>query len=64
MILGDYKDGIILLSTIFIIIFITFYQYQKTEKALEALKNYPHQEHWSSRDGEKKNTEERCGCRP
>jgi Ca2+-transporting ATPase len=38
MILGDYKEGIILLSTIFIIIFITFYQYQKTEKSLEALK--------------------------
>lgn len=38
MILGDFKEGIILLSAIFIIIFITFYQYQKTEKALEALK--------------------------
>ncbi len=39
MILGDYREGIILLSSIFIIIFITFYQYQKTEKALDALKN-------------------------
>ncbi|MBI2280525.1 MAG: cation-translocating P-type ATPase [Bacteroidetes bacterium] len=38
MILGDYREGGILLSTIFIIIFITFYQYQKTEKALDALK--------------------------
>ncbi|MFZ1516823.1 MAG: cation-transporting P-type ATPase, partial [Saprospiraceae bacterium] len=38
MILGDYREGIILLSSILIIIFITFYQYQKTEKALEALK--------------------------
>lgn len=38
IILGDYKEGIILLFTIFIIIFITFYQYQKTEKALESLK--------------------------
>ena len=36
--LGDYKEGTILLFTIFIIIFITFYQYQKTEKALDALK--------------------------
>jgi P-type Ca2+ transporter type 2C len=36
--LGDYKEGSILLSTIFVIIFITFYQYQKTEKALEALR--------------------------
>jgi Ca2+-transporting ATPase len=38
IILGDYREGILLLSTIFIIIFITFYQYQKTEKALDALK--------------------------
>lgn len=39
MLLGDYREGIIMLSTIFIIIYITFYQYRKTEKALEALKN-------------------------
>ena len=39
IILGDINEGLILLSTIFIIIFITFYQYQKTEKALNALKN-------------------------
>ncbi len=39
ILLGDINEGIILLSTIFIIIFITFYQYQKTEKALNALKN-------------------------
>ncbi|WP_242083880.1 cation-translocating P-type ATPase [Aestuariivivens sediminis] len=39
IILGDVNEGVILLSTIFIIIFITFYQYQKTEKALNALKN-------------------------
>jgi len=38
MLLGDYTEGVILLSTIIIIIFITFYQYQKTEKALNALK--------------------------
>ena len=38
IILGDLKEGIILLSTIFIIISITFFQYRKTEKALEALK--------------------------
>lgn len=38
MILGDYKEGFILLSSIFIIIGITFYQSSKTEKALEALK--------------------------
>jgi Ca2+-transporting ATPase len=38
MVVGDYKEGGILLFTILIIIFITFYQYQKTEKALAALK--------------------------
>lgn len=38
MILGDYKEGVILLSTILIIISITFFQHQKTEKALEELK--------------------------
>jgi Ca2+-transporting ATPase len=38
MVLGDYREGIMLLSAILIIIFITFYQYRKTEKALEALK--------------------------
>lgn len=39
MLLGDYQEGVILLSTISIIIGITFYQYRKTERALEALKN-------------------------
>lgn len=38
MLLGDYQEGAIMLFTIFIIIFITFYQSQKTEKALEALR--------------------------
>lgn len=38
MLLGDYREGAILLGSIFIIIFITFYQHRKTEKALEALR--------------------------
>ena len=38
MILGDYREGAILLLAVLVIIFITFYQYQKTEKALEALR--------------------------
>lgn len=38
IILGDYNEGVILLSTIFIIITITFLQHRKTEKALDALK--------------------------
>ena len=32
--LGDYREGTILLSTILIIIAITMFQYQRTEKAL------------------------------
>ncbi|MBX7127420.1 MAG: cation-translocating P-type ATPase [Cyclobacteriaceae bacterium] len=39
MILGDYQEGSILMSAITLIIGITFYQYQKTERALDALKN-------------------------
>ena len=38
MFLGNYREGGTLLSTILIIIYITFYQYRKTEKALEALR--------------------------
>lgn len=38
IILGDYNEGIILLSASTIIISITFIQYRKTEKALESLK--------------------------
>lgn len=39
MLIGDYKEGIVLLCSIIIIISITFFQSQKTERALEALKN-------------------------
>ena len=37
--LGDYTEGIIMTSWVFVIIFITFYQHQKTDKALESLRN-------------------------
>lgn len=39
IILGDYREGIIMLGTVLVIIFITFFQYSKTERALAALKN-------------------------
>lgn len=39
MLLGDYREGSILLSSTLLIIYITFYQYRKTEKALEALRS-------------------------
>jgi len=38
LLLGDYTEGLILLCWVFVIIFITFFQHQKTEKALNALK--------------------------
>jgi P-type Ca2+ transporter type 2C len=38
IVLGDYSEGIVLLCWVFVIIFITFYQYRKTEKALSALR--------------------------
>lgn len=38
MFLGDYTEGIILLCWVLVIIFITFFQNRKTEKALDALK--------------------------
>lgn len=51
MLLGDYREGIILLSTIFIIIFISFFQHRKTEKALEALKQLSSPRALAIRDG-------------
>ncbi len=53
MLLGDYREGIVLLSSILIIIFITFYQYQKTEKALEALKSLASPRAMVIRDGQR-----------
>jgi Ca2+-transporting ATPase len=38
LLLGDYTEGITLLCWIFLIVFITFIQYRKTEKSLDALR--------------------------
>lgn len=38
IVLGDFREGIVMMSMIFVIISITFFQYRKTEKALEALR--------------------------
>lgn len=38
MALGDFREGVILLSTIIILIGITFFQHRKTERALESLR--------------------------
>lgn len=39
MLLGEVGEGAILLSSTLVIIFITFYQYRKTERALDALRS-------------------------
>jgi Ca2+-transporting ATPase len=51
ILLGDYREGFILLSTTFVIIFISFYQNQKTEKALDALKKLSSPRAMVRRDG-------------
>jgi len=50
-ILGDYTEGIVLISWVFVIIFITFYQHQKTEKALESLRKLSSPRALAIRDG-------------
>jgi len=50
ILLGDFREGCILLSTTLIIIGITFYQYRKTERALEALKKLTSQQALVFRD--------------
>ena len=52
LLLGDTTEGIIMLSWVFVIIFITFYQHQKTEKALEALKKLSSPRALVIRDGQ------------
>jgi Ca2+-transporting ATPase len=39
MTLGDYREGLLMLAGMLLIIVITFIQYQRTERALEALRN-------------------------
>ncbi|HWQ64665.1 MAG TPA: cation-translocating P-type ATPase [Methanospirillum sp.] len=52
--LGDVTEGIMLMSFVFVIIGITVYQEQKTEKALEALRNLSSPRALVIRDGEQK----------
>ena len=59
MILGDYREGSILSSSILVIITITFYQYRKTERALEALRKLSSPRALVIRDG----TEQRIAGR-
>ena len=38
IVIGDYREGLVLLSAFLVVMGITFFQYRKTERALEALK--------------------------
>lgn len=50
--LSDYREGVFMFSSILVIIAITFYQSQKTERALEALKSMASPRALVYRDGE------------
>jgi Ca2+-transporting ATPase len=50
--MGDAKDALMLLSFVFVVIGITFYQERKTEKTLEALRNLSSPRALVIRDGE------------
>ena len=52
LLLGDYTEGIMLSASILIIIFITFYQYQKTERAIESLRQLSSPKAMVIRNGE------------
>ncbi|MFA6339151.1 MAG: cation-translocating P-type ATPase [Candidatus Paceibacterota bacterium] len=54
MFLGEMKDALMLLSFVFVVIGITFYQERKTEKTLEALRDLSSPRALVIRDGEQK----------
>lgn len=51
VLIGDFREGLILLSTFSIIIFITYYQNFRTERALKALRNLSSPRAYVIRDG-------------
>ncbi len=53
-ILGDFSEGLMLMSFVLLVIGITVYQEQKTERALEALRNLSSPRALVIRDGEQK----------
>ena len=53
LLLGNYIEGVTLLCWVFVVIFITFYQYQKTEKAIDTLKKLSSPRALVIRDGKK-----------
>ena len=54
LILGEPKDAMMLLTFVFVVVGITFYQERKTERALDALKNLSSPKALVVRDGESK----------
>lgn len=57
--LGDIKDALMLLSFVFVVVGITFYQEKKTERTLEALKDLSSPKALVLRDGKQKKIEGR-----
>jgi Ca2+-transporting ATPase len=54
MALGDYREGLLMLAGMLLIIIITFIQYRRTERALEALRNLASPRALIWRDGQRK----------
>ena len=54
LVLGDIREGIMLMGFVFVIMAIEFYQEKKTEKALDALKDLASPRALVIRDGEEK----------
>lgn len=59
LILGDVKDSLILLSFIFLMIGMTFYQERKTERALESLKDLANPQAFVLRNGQRQRIKSR-----
>ena len=51
MLIGNYNEGALLLGSVFVIIYITFYQNRKTEKSLESLRHLSSPRAMVFRDG-------------
>lgn len=52
MIMGDQLEGLVMVSTIFLLIAIAFYQHYRSEKALDALKKMASPRVWALRNGD------------
>ena len=53
MLIGNYNEGALLLGSVFVIIYISFYQHRKTEKSLQALRQLSSPRALVERDGKR-----------